>query len=530
MFGPWLAFRCALVFAAEGIEADAATTGDPDAAARIEKQAPLCSHDAEMHEAISSLMEQAFAQVKVDGTRISPNAWRAWALPRMTMAPNHSMAYPSEQILYHYTKDLTFLAKVAHAQHNNFCMDYLRAAPSPKVMECRQLVQEVLLECKAKYPDGIDGILLSGGLDTSILAEASGQIWRDGTTLDKLSLSKHGDARPLLRFKHALTVQAHPDAKDAAYAATIHDRLHGVSLDCHHILQVTLEDLLLHAPEATKLLVTCDPMELRNSLVIYAALAKAAELGVKHVVTGDAADEVFCGYSFYQRMDEDALMAYRLQIIQVMQFTASKLARSFGIRVISPFLDPRVVDFAKSLAKDDLIGERTPVPLEGASVVYGKLILRQAFPESFSQWRSKQPIEEGSGTTALRMGYFDTRWTNSEFDAHQKEIFRKHRVFIRDNEHLFFFQAFLEAFNQDLTNVPKQRSLRDEGDGTQEEEEEIEDGFCPACYFELSHKDQDFCVTCGFWPTKPTATNDVKGYATQSLARLAQDKKRLASS
>uniref|UniRef100_K3WWW8 Asparagine synthetase domain-containing protein n=1 Tax=Globisporangium ultimum (strain ATCC 200006 / CBS 805.95 / DAOM BR144) TaxID=431595 RepID=K3WWW8_GLOUD len=522
VFGPWLAFRCALLFAVEGLDNEYEPTS--------EQQAPTCSHDGKMHEEIATMMERAFAQARANGQSISPDAWKAWVLPRITMAPNHPMTYSSEQILYHYTKDLAFLAQVVHAQQHNCCTDYLRIAPSEKVVACRQLLQTVLLECKAKYPSGIDGILLSGGLDTSIIAEASGQVWNTegSTAVGKLSLDKRSGARPILQFKHALTVQAHPDARDALYAQNIYERLHGVSLEHHHVLQANLDELLCHAPQATKLLVTCDPMELRNSLVIYAALTKAAELGVKHVVTGDAADEIFCGYSFYQSMDEDALMAYRLQIINVMQFTASKLARAFDIEVISPFLDPRVVEFAKTVAKDDLIGERTPVPIEGASVLYGKLILRQAFPESFSQWRSKQPIEEGSGTTALRMGYFDTRWAKSEFEAQQKTIFQKHRVFVRDNEHLFFFQAFLEAFGQDLANVPKQRTR---SIATQvDEDETIDDGFCPACFFELSHKDQDFCVTCGFWPTKPTTTNDVKGYATQALARLAQDKRRLLSS
>lgn len=475
-------------------------------------------------------MDKAFAQARATSTSgsttISPDAWRAWALPRVTMAPNHPMTYPPEQILYHYTKDLTFLAKVVDAHFNHQSTDYLRSAPSKRAIECRSLLQQVLSEYATRYPEGIDGILLSGGLDTSILAEASAQTWSDelGTT-GQLSLDKHGAARPLLKFRYAFTLQARPDAQDAVFAASIYEKLKGVSLEHHHVLKDTLDELLLHAPQVTKILASCDPMELRNSLVIYATLAKATALGVQQVVTGDAADEIFCGYSFYHRMDEDALLAYRLQIIQVMQFTASKLGESFGIEVLSPFLDPRVVEFARKLSKTDLIGERTPVPFDGA--VHGKLVLRQAFPESFSQWRAKQPIEQGSGTTALRMGFFDNRWSKPEFEQLQREIFQKHRVFVRDNEHLFFFQAFLEAFNQDLATVPKQRCLHTTTASGIEKEMEVDEGFCPACYFELSHADQDFCVTCGFWPTKSTATNDAKGYATQALERLAQDKQRL---
>lgn len=518
------------MFATEGIQ-DGVSTGEE---AESQEPSPLCSHDEPLHATIADLMDKAFAQARASSstegtttTTISPDAWRAWALPRITMAPNHPMTYPSEQILYHYTKDLGFLAKVVNAHFNHQSTDYLRSAPSRTVIECRSLMQQVLSECATKHPEGIDGILLSGGLDTSILAEASAQTWSDelGTTTGQLSLDKHGAARPLLTFKHAFTLQAHPDAQDAVFAASIYERLKGVSLEHHHVLKDTLDELLLHAPQVTKILVSCDPMELRNSLVIYATLAKAAALGVRQVVTGDAADEIFCGYSFYHHMDEEALLAYRLQIIQVMQFTASKLGKSFGIEVVSPFLDPRVVAFASKLTKADLIGERTPVPFDGA--VHGKLVLRQAFPESFSQWRAKQPIEQGSGTTALRMEFFDDRWTKEEFEELQREVFQTHRVFVRDNEHLFFFQAFVQAFESDLANVPKQRCLNTATTGAGGEDEIVGEGFCPACYFELSHADQDFCVTCGFWPTKPTATNDAKGYASQALEKLAQDKQRL---
>lgn len=530
VLGPWLAFRCALVFASEGIESGA--HGSDDASQPL----PLCSHDEKLHGDIAALMEKAFAQaVRANGRSISPDAWRAWVLPRIAMAPDHPMAYSPEQILYHYTKDRAFLAKVVDAHFGNRSTDYLRSAPSPRVVACRRLLQQVLRECAAKHPAGVDGILLSGGLDTSVLAEASGQEWSEDDAErepGRLSLDKRGAARPILRFKHALTLQARPDAKDAEFAAAIVDRLQGVSVERHHIVRDSLEELLLHAPRVAKLLATCDPMELRNSLVIYATLARAAALGLKHVVTGDGADELFCGYSFYHRMDEDALRRYRRQIARVMQFTASTLAASFGIEVVSPFLDARVVAFAQSLEKSDLIGERTPVPLDGA--VHGKLVLRQAFPESFSQWRAKQPIEEGAGTTALRMGgYFDARWSQEAFEQRQREVFRAHRVFVRDAEHLFFFEAFLGAFEQDLRNVPKQRWRMPSADDDQDDQDEdsddnaVADGYCPACLFALSHPEQDFCVTCGFWPTTRTTTNDAKGFATQALARLAQDKRRL---
>ncbi|KAL3661021.1 hypothetical protein V7S43_014037 [Phytophthora oleae] len=537
--GPWMAFRCAIVLDIEGVDLDGCNKkeGHTGSLVRGEESSELqpaeCSHDQKLHDLLVAQMEKAFAQSAAapKNGRISPEAWRAWALPRLSLAPNHPDMYSSEQILYHYTKDVRILQRSVRARRDILSLDYVRSPPLAKVIECRQVLQEVLFEIHDRFPDGIDAILLSAGLDTSILSEASGQEFKPAEEeFMTISLDKKTAARPILSFRHAFTVQADPTAQDAVYAAEIFKRLGKVSIDEHHVLRVSLDELLENSSEVARLLCTCDPMELRNSLVIYEALQKASERGVKHLVTGDAADEVFCGYSFYYEMTEEALSKYRERITATMQFTTEKLAKDLGIEVLSPFLDARVVAFSKTLTKSEMVGERTPVPRDGKQGVHGKLILRQAFPESFSQWRAKEPIEAGSGTTRLRLGYFDSRWTDEEFEDQQRAVLRENGVFIRDREHLYFFQAFLQAFDGDLVNVPRRRfnenSQLVEPHG-QEETEGSANVFCPGCGFELSHPKQDFCVTCGCWPTCVSPTNDTQGYATQALAKLKSDKERL---
>ncbi|KAK1931641.1 Asparagine synthetase B [glutamine-hydrolyzing] [Phytophthora citrophthora] len=537
--GPWLAFRCAILLNIEGVDIDGPNREEGHAAPLIrgEERPELlpaeCSHDQKLHDLLTAQMQKAFAQSAAapKNGRIPPEAWRAWALPRLSLAPNHPEMYSSEQILYHYTKDIRILQRSVRARRDTLSLEYVRSSPSTKVRKCRHVLQEVLFEIHDRFPDGIDAILLSAGLDTSILSEASGQelnpVEGEFTTI---SLDKKTGARPILSFRHAFTVQADPTAQDAVYAAEIFKRLGDVSIEEHHVLRVTLDELLENSSEVARLLCTCDPMELRNSLVIYEALQKASECGVKHLVTGDAADEVFCGYSFYHGMTEEALIKYRERITTTMQFTTAKLAKDLGIEVLSPFLDARVVAFSKTLTKSEMVGERTPVPRDGEQGVHGKLILRQAFPESFSQWRAKEPIEAGSGTTRLRLGYFDSHWTDEEFEGQQRVVLREHGVFIRDREHLHFFQAFLRAFAGDLANVPRRRfnefSQLVEFHG-QEETEDSANVFCPGCGFELSHPKQDFCITCGCWPTCISPTNDSQGYATRALAKLKRNKEKL---
>ncbi|KAE9285499.1 hypothetical protein PR003_g26564 [Phytophthora rubi] len=137
---------------------------------------------------------------------------------------------------------------------------YVRAPPSAKVVECRRLLQQVLREIRDRFPDGIDAILLSAGLDTSILSEASDQDFAATCNNDdefmSISLDKTAKAHPILRFHYALTVRADPTTQDAVFAANIFKRLENVSIEQHHVLRMTLDDLLENSSEVARLLST----------------------------------------------------------------------------------------------------------------------------------------------------------------------------------------------------------------------------------------------------------------------------------
>ncbi|KAE8975462.1 hypothetical protein PR001_g25308 [Phytophthora rubi] len=119
-----------------------------------------------------------------------------------------------------------------------------------------------------------------------------------------------------------------------------------------------------------------------------------------------------------------------------MQFTTAKLAKELGIEVMSPYLDARVVAFSKTLSKSDMVGDRTPVP-------------RDESKESRS--RPEPPRRD------CNSGYFDSHWTDKEFAEQQHVVFQGHGVYIRDREHLYFFRAFLSAFDGDLAKVPRRK-------------------------------------------------------------------------
>ena len=218
-------------------------------------------------------------------------------------------------------------------------------------------------------------IILSGGVDTTaILACAEGL----GVT-----------------FAAAVTVLTGPDSPDREFAVAAAAE-HSLP---HHIVEVSSSALVqLYLPDCVKLLASFDGMTLRNSLVVAAAMRKASELGMKHAVVGDGADELFAGYSFMWGCDDDAVewKRRRDKMCQEWTFATAALASASGLVSHSPFTEPSFVAWALDhTQRADCIDER-PVRLvhRGEAIQHkvGKVVLREAF-DTISSWRRKDPIE-----------------------------------------------------------------------------------------------------------------------------------------
>jgi len=118
-----------------------------------------------------------------------------------------------------------------------------------------------------------DGLLLSGGLDTAIIAYLAARWVKPDCITVALS-----DA----------------PAPDVDYAKLVASRLQLK----HYIHYFGDEELDEGIRAVIKILKTFDPMEIRNSAAIYIALKVARDRGISTIMTGDASDELFGGYSF----------------------------------------------------------------------------------------------------------------------------------------------------------------------------------------------------------------------------------------
>jgi len=295
-----------------------------------------------------------------------------------------------------------------------------------------------------------DGILLSGGLDTSVLAVIASKF----VALKALTVALLGAQAP-----------------DVKYATLVANNLH-----LKHFIHYFDEDELHDAIRAVvKTMRSFDPMEIRNSITIYVGLRVAREEGINTAMTGDGCDELFAGYSFLFDLEKEQLDLELQKLWSVMSFSSVQLGRTLGVEARLPFLDPDFKSFAMKLdSRYKIRSER--------GLKWGKWILRKAFEDALPEevvWRVKTPIEQGSGTTILP-SLFNQKVSDTEFRDKRSKYLENDKVVIRDKEQLFYYEIYRSAIG-----VPRPTDPRGK--------------LCPQCNSNVAEK-ATYCRTCGAYP------------------------------
>jgi len=317
----------------------------------------------------------------------------------------------------------------------------------PSTFDYRAVVRA--LEQSVKHNLG-DGLLLSGGLDTAILAYLATR-W---VKPDCITVALRGAPAP-----------------DVSYATLVASRLQLK----HYVHYFGDEELEEGIRAVVRIMKTFDPMEVRNSAAIYVALKVAKGQGISAVMTGDACDELFGGYSFLFGLTGEQLDTALKKLWSNMRFSSVFLGKDLGVEVKLPYLDSQFKAFAMDLD----VGLKVQAERDQ---VWGKWILRKAFEKMIPQellWRTKAPIEVGTGTTILP-SIFESRISDFEFNEKKTRYLNEDRVVIRNKEHLFYYEIY-----RSMLGVPYAA--------------DSSANRCPDCGAHVENG-ASFCQTCGAYP------------------------------
>ena len=295
-----------------------------------------------------------------------------------------------------------------------------------------------------------DGLLLSGGLDTAMLAYLTSK-WVKPSCI---TVALHGAPAP-----------------DIDYAKLVASRLELR----HYVYYFGSEELDESIRAVIRIMESFDPMEIRNSAAIYVALKAGRDHGISTFMTGDGCDELFGGYSFLFGLTNEQLDIALKKLWANMRFSSIYLARDLGVAVRLPYLDPQFKAFATDLDMGLKVKSER-------GQVWGKWILRKAFEDIMPQeivWRVKVPIEVGTGTTIIP-SLLDSRISDLEFNEKKMKYLNEDRVAIRSKEHLFYYEIYRSVIGVPYARVSNAKS-------------------CPDCGSNLE-EGASFCRTCGAYP------------------------------
>ncbi|HEX7816374.1 asparagine synthase B [Dyella sp.] len=228
------------------------------------------------------------------------------------------------------------------------------------------------------------GVLLSGGLDSSLVAACAARFARERIEDDDRS-----EAWWPRLHSFAIGLEGSPDLAAAQVAA---DALGTV----HHGFVYSFWEGLDALPEVIRHIETYDVTTIRASTPMFLLARRIKAMGVKMVLSGEGSDEIFGGYLYFHKAPSaeafheetvrklDALHSYDC-------LRANKAMMAWGVEARVPFLDLDFLDTAMSMdAKYKMAGQGR----------IEKAVLREAFqgalPDSIL-WRQKEQFSDGVG-------------------------------------------------------------------------------------------------------------------------------------
>ncbi|MCR5387042.1 MAG: asparagine synthase B [Treponema sp.] len=291
------------------------------------------------------------------------------------------------------------------------------------------------------------GVLLSGGLDSSIIAAITQKYSKKRIETD----SKEAAWWPQLH-SFAVGLEGSPDliaAKKAAdYIGTVHHEVH-----------FTIQEALDALPDVIYHIETYDITTVRASTPMYLLARVIKSMGIKMVLSGEGSDELFGGYLYFHKAPN--AQEFHEELVRKMSklhlydcLRANKSLMAWGVEGRVPFLDKDFIDIAMGLNPSDKMNIRLPENAEhrgNGGQRIEKWILRKAFDDMLPSeivWRQKEQFSDGVG-----YNWIDTLKKMTEEKVSDAEFARRENRFPvnppKTKEEYYYREIYSRLFPSD---------------------------------------------------------------------------------
>ena len=328
--------------------------------------------------------------------------------------PGHYMSSKNGELVQWYKRDWDEFAAV---KENETHISEIKKALEDAVH--RQMMSDV------PY-----GVLLSGGLDSSVISAIAKKY-----SSRRVETNDETDAWWPQLHSFSVGLEGSPDL---AAAQIVADHIETV----HHEIKFTIQEGLDAIREVIYHLETYDITTIRASTPMYLMSRAIKALGIKMVLSGEGADELFGGYLYFHKApnakefhEETVRKLDKLHQYDCLR--ANKSLAAWGIEGRVPFLDKEFIEVAMRLnPKDKMITEDR----------MEKWILRKAFedylPDSIT-WRQKEQFSDGVGYSWIDS--LKELVDNKVSDEQMKNAHYRFPVQTPQNKEEFYYRSIFES-------------------------------------------------------------------------------------
>ena len=291
------------------------------------------------------------------------------------------------------------------------------------------------------------GVLLSGGLDSSIISAVAERYSEN-------RIEDDGKSKAWWPRLHSFAVGL-KGAPDLEKARLVAEHIGTV----HHEINYTIQEGLDAIRDVIYFIETYDVTTVRASTPMYLLARVIKSMGIKMVLSGEGADEIFGGYLYFHKApsakefhDETVRKLSKLYMYDCLR--ANKSLSAWGVEGRVPMLDKEFLDIAMRL---------NPKAKMCPGKTIEKRILREAFQDMLPEeiaWRQKEQFSDGVGYSWIdTLKAITTAAVSDEQMAHAAERFPINTPL--NKEEYYYRSIFAEHFPSDSAarSVPQEASV-----------------------------------------------------------------------